>query len=113
MSTSSINNGSQGNSDIEVAAAVVPPQVHFAEETLVAEAAPNPDGDRRRRHRHHRRTDQRATSIEVEFSNEFAVSLLVSPNRGTCLIVVLGGKGYHGSLSFGPEPVCPWWCRGV
>ena len=82
MSTSSVNNGSQGNSDIEVTAAAAAPQVHFAEETLVAEAAPNPDGDRRR-HRRHRRTDQRATrrfqraaSIEVEFSNEFAVSLL-------------------------------------
>ena len=84
MSTSSINNGSQGNSDIEVAAAVASPQVHFAEETLVAEAAPNPDGDRRRRHRH-RRTDQRATrrfqratSTEVEFTNEFSVSPVVS-----------------------------------
>ena len=71
MSTSSINNGSQANSEIEVTAAVVP-QVHFAEEALVAGTSANPDGDRRRRR--HRRTDQRATSIEVEFSNEFAVS---------------------------------------
>ena len=79
MSTSSVNNGSQGNSDIEVAAAVVP-QVTFAEEALVMSVPANPDGDRRhRRHHHHRRTDQRATrrfqratSIEVEFSNEFA-----------------------------------------
>ena len=78
MSSSSINNGSQGNSDIEVAAAVVS-QVHFAEETLVAEAAPNPDGDRRRRRRRSdqraTRRFQRATSTEVEFSNEFTVSL--------------------------------------
>ena len=79
MSTSSINNGSQANSEIEVAAAVVP-HVTFAEEALVAGTSANPDGDRRRR-RQHRRTDQRATrrfqratSIEVEFSNEFAVS---------------------------------------
>ena len=84
MSTSSINNGSQANSEIEVAAAA--PQVHFAEEARV-EAGPsiNPDGDRRRRHRHHRRTDQRATrrsqratSTEVEFTNEFSVSLSIS-----------------------------------
>ena len=82
MSSSSINNGSQANSEIEVAAAVVSaPQVHFAEEALVAGTSANPDGDRRRRHRHHCRTDQRATrrfqratSIEVEFTNEFAVS---------------------------------------
>ena len=80
MSTSSVNNSSQANSEIEVAAAVVP-QVHFAEEALVAGTSANPDGDRRRRHR--RRTDQRATrrfqratSIEVEFSNGFSVSLL-------------------------------------
>ena len=79
MSTSSVNNGSQANSEIEVAAAAVP-QVHFAEEALVAGTSSNPDGDRRRRHRH-RRTDQRATrrfqratSIEVEFTNEFSVS---------------------------------------
>ena len=78
MSTSSVNNGSQTNSEIEVAAAVVP-QVHFAEEALVAGTSSNPDGDRRRHH--HRQTDQRAThrfqratSIEVEFTNEFAVS---------------------------------------
>ena len=84
MSTSSINNGSQANSEIEVAAAVAVPQVHFAEEALVAGTSSNPDGDRRRRRHHrHRRTDQRATrrfqrasSIEVEFSNEFSVSLL-------------------------------------
>ena len=83
MSSSSINNGSQANSEIEVAAVV--PQVHFAEEVAVAEAGPsNPDGDRRRRHRH-RRTDQRATrrfqratSTEVEFTNEFSVSPIVS-----------------------------------
>ena len=82
MSTSSVNNGSQANSEIEVAAAVAVPQVHFAEEALVAGGSHNPDGDRRRRH--HRRTGQRATrwfqrasSIEVEFSNEFAVSLLL------------------------------------
>ena len=81
MSTSSINNGSQANSEIEVAAAVAAPQVHFAEEALVAGTSVNPDGDRRRRRHHHRRTDQRATrrfqratSIEVEFSNGFAVS---------------------------------------
>ena len=80
MSTSSINNGSQANSEIEVGTAVVP-QVHFAEEALVAGTLANPDGDRRRRRRQHRRTDQRATrrfqratSIEVEFLNEFAVS---------------------------------------
>ena len=86
MSTSSINNGSQANSEIEVTAAVVP-QVHFAEEALVAGTSSNPDGDRRRRR--HRRTDQRATrhfqratSIEVEFSNEFAVSDLLFPNQG-------------------------------
>ena len=83
MSSSSINNGSQANSEIEVAAAVATPQVHFVEEALVAGTSSNPDGDRRRRRHHHRRTDQRATrrfqratSIEVEFSNEFAVSLL-------------------------------------
>ena len=76
--SSSVNNSSQANSEIEVAAAA--PQVHFAEEALVAGTSSNPDGDRRRRHRH-RRTGQRATrrfqrvtSIEVEFSNEFAVS---------------------------------------
>ena len=81
MSSSSINNGSQANSEIEVAAAVVVPQVHFAEETLVAEAAPNPDGDRRRRRRRSdqraTRRFQRATSIEVEFSNSFTVSSLL------------------------------------
>ena len=78
MSTSSINNGSQANSEIEVAAIV--PQVHFAEEALVAGTSANPDGDRRRR-RHHQRTDQRATrrfqrvsSIEVEFTNQYTVS---------------------------------------
>ena len=83
MSTSSVNNGSQANSEIEVAAAVAVPQVHFAEEALVAGTSSNPDGDRRRRRHHHCRTDQRvtrrfqrATSIEVEFTNEFAVSLL-------------------------------------
>ena len=71
MSTSSINNGSQANSEIEVAAAVVP-QVHFAEEAVVvAGSSINPDSDRRRHRRHH---GQRATSIEVEFSSEFAVS---------------------------------------
>ena len=80
MSTSSVNNGSQANSEIEVATTIVP-QVHFAEEALVAGSSSNPDGDRRRCRRHHRRTDQRATrrfqratSIEVEFTNEFAVS---------------------------------------
>ena len=84
MSTSSVNNGSQANSEIEVAAAVATPQVHFAEEALVAGSSVNPDGDRRRRRRH-RRTDQRATrrfqratSIEVEFTNEFAVSPCIS-----------------------------------
>ena len=85
MSTSSVNNGSQVNSDIEVGTSTaVAPQVHFAEETLVAEAAPNPDGDRRRRRRHGQRVTrrfQRATSTEVEFSNEFTVSLV-------CLLVV-------------------------
>ena len=81
MSTSSINNGSQANSEIEVAAAVVVPQVHFAEEALVAGTSANPDGNRCRCRRQHRRTDQRATrrfqratSIEVEFSNEFSIS---------------------------------------
>ena len=75
MSTSSINNGSQANSEIKVAAAVVP-QVHFAKEALATAAPLNPDGDRRRRR--HARRDQRATrrfqravSIEVEFSSEF------------------------------------------
>ena len=79
MSTSSVHNGSQANSDIEVAAAVTGPQVHFAEEALALAAPLNPDGNRRR-HRRVRR-DQRATrrfqrvvSIEVEFSSEFAVS---------------------------------------
>ena len=75
MSTSSVNNGSQANSEIEVAAAATVPSVHFAEEALVAGTSSNPDGDRCRRC--HRRTDQRATSIEVEFSNEFVVSLLL------------------------------------
>ena len=88
--SSSVNNSSQANSEIEVAAAA--PQVHFAEEARV-EAGPstNPDGDRRRR-RHHRRTDQRATrrlqratSTEVEFSNGFSVSSIPSIRRGTCL----------------------------
>ena len=81
MSTSSINNSSQANSEIEVATTITTPQVHFAEEVaVVAGPSSNPDGDRRRCHRH-RRTDQRATrrfqratSIEVEFSNKFAVS---------------------------------------
>ena len=78
MSTSSINNGSQANSDIEVAASVT--HIHFAEEAvIVAGPSNNPDGDRR--HRCHlgatrqgqraTRRFQRATSIEVEFSNEF------------------------------------------
>ena len=78
MSTSSVNNGSQANSEIEVATTIVP-QVHFAEEALVVGTSSNPDGDRHCRC--HRRTDQRATrcfqrvtSIEVEFSNKFAVS---------------------------------------
>ena len=83
MSTSSVNNGSQANSEIEVAAAA--PHVHF-EEAAVAGPSTNPDGDRRRRHRHHRRTGQRATrrfqratSTEVEFSNGFSVSLPYCP----------------------------------
>ena len=77
MSTSSINNGSQANSEIEVTAAVTNPQVHFAEEVLVVSGpSSNPNGDCRCRHRH-RRTDQRATSTEVEFLNEFSVSLIV------------------------------------
>ena len=83
MSTSSINNGSQANSEIEVAAAVAAPQVHFAEEALVvAGPSSNPDGDHRRRRRRRdqrvTRRFQRATSTEVEFSNEFTVSLVVS-----------------------------------
>ena len=52
MSTSSVNNGSQANSEIEVAAAVATPSVHFAEEALVAGTSANLDGDRRRRRRH-------------------------------------------------------------
>ena len=83
MSTSSINNGSQANSEIEVTAVV--PQVHFAEEALVMGGpSSNPDGDHRC-HCHHRHIDQqatrrfqRATSMEVEFSNEFTVSLISS-----------------------------------
>ena len=82
MSTSSINNGSQANSEIEVATAVIAPQVHFTEESLVmAGPSVNPDGDRRRRRRRDQRATrrfQRATSTEVEFSNEFTVSLLYS-----------------------------------
>ena len=79
MSTSSVNNGSQANSEIEVTAAV--PHVHFAKEAVVvAGPSTNPDGDRR--HRHHRgqhatRRFQRATSIEVEFSSEFTVRILL------------------------------------
>ena len=81
MSTSSVNNGSQANSEVEVAAVVVAPQVHFAKESLVmAGPSNNPDGDRcrcrcgvRSGQRATRRF-QRATSIEVEFSNEFSVS---------------------------------------
>ena len=76
MSTSSVNNGSQANSDIAVAATV--PHVHFAKEVITVTPASTSNPDSRR---HHRRTDQRATrrfqratSIEVEFSNEFAVS---------------------------------------
>ena len=34
MSTSSLNNASQANSEIEVTAAVAAPQVHFAEEAF-------------------------------------------------------------------------------
>ena len=80
MSTSSINNGSQANSAIEETAVVVP-RVHFAEGTPEAGPSNNPDGDRRRRRTRHvgetrrgqraTRRFQRATSIEVEFSNEF------------------------------------------
>ena len=77
MSTSSINNGSQANSEIGVAAAVVP-QVHFAEEAVVvAGPSSNPDGDRRRHRCHGQRATrcfQRVASIEVEFSLEFTVS---------------------------------------
>ena len=76
MSTSSINNSSQANSEIEVAAAVAP-QVHFAEEALaVAGPSTNPDSDHHCR-RHGQRVTrrfQRATSIEVEFSSEFTIS---------------------------------------
>ena len=79
MSTSSVNNASQANSEIEVATAVVVPQVHFAEEALALAAPLNPDGDRRRHRRVRRdqqatRRFQRAVLIEVEFSSEFAVS---------------------------------------
>ena len=74
MSTSSVNNGSQANSDI----GAIVPRVHFAEEAVaVREASPsNPDSRRCRRRRDQRATYrfQRATSIEVEFSNKFAVS---------------------------------------
>ena len=77
MSTSSINNGSQANSDIEVAAAVVS-QVHFAEEAVVvAGPSSNPDGDCCRRRCHGQRATrrfQRVALIEVEFSSEFTVS---------------------------------------
>ena len=69
---SSINNSSQANSEV----AAVVPCVHFAEEAVaVASSLANPDGCRRR-HRDQRATRrfQRATSIEVEFSNEFVVS---------------------------------------
>ena len=100
MSSSSVNNGSQANSEIEVAATVVP-QVHFAEEALVAGSSSNPDGDCRRR-RHHRRTGQRATrrfqratSIEVEFSNGFEVSLLLLLVMECVLMMSPGSKGYH------------------
>ena len=77
MSTPSINNGSQANSEV----AAVVPHVHFAEETVTVQeqSSSNPDGHRRRR-RDQRMTChfQWATSIEVEFSNEFLVSNLPS-----------------------------------
>ena len=76
MSTSSINNGSQANSDIEVAAMV--PQVHFTEEAIImAGPSANPNGDRHRRWVQGQRATrrfQRVTSIEVEFSSDFTVS---------------------------------------
>ena len=96
MSTSSVNNGSQANSEIEVAAAVVP-QVHFAEDALVvAGPSHNPDGDRRRRRRRDQRATrrfQRATSTEVEFSSEFTVSLHISLLIERVLIVVFRRQG--------------------
>ena len=91
MSTSSVNNGSQANSEIEAAAAVVSPQVHFAEEAVVVGTSSNPDGDRRHRYCHGQRATcrfQRATSIEVEFSQEFAVSDRPCPNQNLLLIGV-------------------------
>ena len=73
MSTSSVNNGSQANSDI--AAAV--PHVHFAEEA-VAMAGPSINPDSHRRDQRAMRRFQRATSIEVEFSSELTISVLLS-----------------------------------
>ena len=106
MSTSSVNNGSQANSEIEVAAAVAP-QVHFAEEALVvAGSSSNPDGDHRHRRRHGQRATrrfQRATSVEVEFSNEFTVSLHISLFVERVLTIVLGGKGFLRPLPFGAK----------
>ena len=82
MSISSINNGSQANSDVETVSAAVP-TVHFAVEALtvsILSLSSNPDG----RHQHHRCCDQQAMrrfqqaiSIEVEFSNEFTVSMIL------------------------------------
>ena len=72
MSTSSVNNGSQANSKV----AAVIPRVHFAEEAVSIAGPSNPDGHRRRRcDQRAMRHFQRATSIEVEFSNEFTVSI--------------------------------------
>ena len=73
MSTSSVNNGSQANSEV----AAVVPHVHFAEEAVTVREASssNPDGRCRRRDQRATRRFQRATSIEVEFSSEFTVSV--------------------------------------
>ena len=79
MSSSSINSGSQANSEIEVAAVV--PRVHFAEEVVAVVGPSNPDGRRQHRHRRDQRATRRfqqAMSIEVEFSSEFTVGSLSS-----------------------------------
>ena len=78
ISMSSINNSSQANSDI---ATIVVPHVHFdiPEATPVASSSTNPDG-----RRHHHQHGQQAThrfhrvgSMEIEFSMNHTVSLLV------------------------------------
>ena len=104
MSTSSVNNSSQANSEIIPTGSSL--HVHFAEEpVVVAGPSVNPDGNRCRcrcRDQRATRRFQRATSIEVEFSCEQEVSLLVLLMWNVFLMSPSsGGEGYYRPLPVG------------